>query len=330
MTSLGIIGAGAWGTALANVAAVKGATTILWAREPEVVDAVNRDHINAAFLPDVPLHQSLHATNDLAEACAAEALLFVVPTQFVRAVATEAAAHIAENTPVVLCAKGIELKTDALLSQVLAETVPHALPAVLSGPTFADEVARGLPTAVTLACADRAVGEKLAARLGSPTFRPYLAEDVIGAQIGGAMKNVFAIAAGIVAGRNLGENAKAAIITRGMAEMLRFGQALGGQPLTLMGLSGLGDLVLTCGSAKSRNHSLGLALAKGENAKEYLAARKSVAEGAYTAAAVVDIAAEKDIDLPICSAVDAVLNKGVSVDAAIEALLSRPFRDEAG
>ncbi len=330
MTSLGIVGGGAWGTALANVAATKGAATVLWAREPEVVEAVNTQHRNAVFLPDVPLHESLRATGDLAEVCAADALLFVVPTQFVRAVAADACAHIDKDTPVVLCAKGIELKSHALLSEVLAATVPQALAAVLSGPTFADEVARGLPTAVTLACPDRAVGETLVERLGSPTFRPYLADDVIGAQIGGAMKNVFAIAAGIVAGRDLGENAKAAVITRGMAEMLRFGQALGGEAMTLMGLSGLGDLVLTCGSAKSRNHSLGLALAHGENAGDYLGARKSVAEGAYTAAAVVEIAQEKSLDLPICSAVDAVLNKGMPVDAAIEALLNRPFRDEAG
>jgi len=329
MTALGIVGGGAWGTALANVAAGNGAATLLWAREAEVVDAINARHVNAVFLPDVDLHPDLRATGDLAEVCAADALLFVVPTQFVRSVAGDAAPHIADGLPVVLCSKGIELKTHALLSEVLAETVPQATPAVLSGPTFADEVARGLPTAVTLACADRTVGETVAARLGSPTFRPYLADDVIGAQIGGAMKNVLAIAAGIVAGRNLGENARAAVITRGMAEMLRFGQALGGQAMTLMGLSGLGDLVLTCASAKSRNHSLGLALAEGEDAGDFLGARKSVAEGAYTAAAVIEIAGEKNLDLPICAAVDAVLNKGVSVDAAIDALLSRPFRDEA-
>lgn len=328
--AIGVIGGGAWGTALANVAAANGAPTHLWAREAEVVAAINADRVNPVYLPDVPLHQGIRATGDLAEACAADAILFVVPTQHLRAVATDAAPHIAAGRPVVLCAKGIELKTNALLSQVLHDTVPQALAAVLSGPTFADEVARGLPTAVTLACADRDAGAALVARLGSATFRPYLADDVVGAQIGGAMKNVLAIAAGIVAGRQLGENAKAAVITRGMAEMLRFGQALGGKAMTLMGLSGLGDLVLTCGSAKSRNHSLGLALAQGEQADRYLGARKSVAEGAYTAAAIVAIAAQRNIEVPIASAVDAVLNKDVAVDDAIESLLNRPFRDEAG
>jgi glycerol-3-phosphate dehydrogenase (NAD(P)+) len=326
----GVIGAGAWGTALANVVAANGKACVLWAREEEVVSAVNTDHQNPMFLPDVEINPHVRATSDLAEACNAEALLFVAPTQHLRAVADAAAPHIRDGLPVILCAKGIELESNALLSQVLHETVPHALPAVLSGPTFADEVARGLPTGVTLACADDAVGNDLAESLGSPTFRPYLSTDVVGAQIGGALKNVLAIAAGIVAGRSLGENAKAAVITRGLAEMLRFGEALGGNGITLMGLSGLGDLVLTCGSSKSRNHTLGLALARGEAAQDFLSARKSVAEGAYTAAATMAIAQEKKIDLPICEAVDAVINRGVGIDAAIEALLNRPFRAETG
>jgi len=326
----GVIGAGAWGTALANVVAANGKACVLWAREEDVVNAVNTEHRNPTFLPDVDINPHVRATNDLAEACDAEALLFVAPTQHARSVAASAAPHIRDGLPVVLCAKGIELETNALLSQVLHETVPQALPAVLSGPTFADEVARGLPTGVTLACADDGVGTDLAESLGSPTFRPYLSNDVIGAQIGGALKNVLAIAAGIVAGRALGENAKAAVITRGLAEMLRFGEALGGNGITLMGLSGLGDLVLTCGSSKSRNHTLGLALARGEAAKEFLGARRSVAEGAYTAAATMAIAQEKKIDLPICGAVDAVINQGIDIDTAIEALLNRPFRAETG
>jgi glycerol-3-phosphate dehydrogenase (NAD(P)+) len=326
----GVIGAGAWGTALANVVAANGKACVLWAREEEVVNAVNTDHRNPVFLPEVEINPHVRATTNLADACNAEALLFVAPTQHIRSVAENAAPHIRGGLPVVLCAKGIELGSNALLSQVLHETVPHALPAVLSGPTFADEVARGLPTGVTLACADDAVGTDLAESLGGPTFRPYLSSDVIGAQIGGALKNVLAIAAGIVAGRALGENAKAAVITRGLAEMLRFGEAMGGKGITLMGLSGLGDLVLTCGSSKSRNHTLGVALARGEAAKDFLSARNSVAEGAYTAAAAMAIAQEKKIDLPICEAVDAVINQGVGIDKAIEALLNRPFRAETG
>jgi glycerol-3-phosphate dehydrogenase (NAD(P)+) len=326
----GVIGAGAWGTALANVVAANGKACVLWAREEEVVNAVNTDHRNPVFLPDIEINSHVRATTDLADACNAEALLFVAPTQHIRSVAENAAPHIRDGLPVVLCAKGIELGSNALLSQVLHETVPHAVPAVLSGPTFADEVARGLPAGVTLACANDAVATDLAESLGSPTFRPYLSSDVIGAQIGGALKNVLAIAAGIVTGRALGENAKAAVITRGLAEMLRFGEAMGGDGITLMGLSGLGDLVLTCGSSKSRNHTLGVALARGEAAKDFLSARNSVAEGAYTAAAAMAIAQEKKIDLPICEAIDAVINQGVGLDKAIEALLNRPFRTETG
>jgi glycerol-3-phosphate dehydrogenase (NAD(P)+) len=326
----GVIGAGAWGTALANVVAANGKACVLWAREEEVVNAVNTDHRNPVFLPDIEINSHVRATTDLADACNAEALLFVAPTQHIRSVAENAAPHIRDGLPVVLCAKGIELGSNALLSQVLHETVPHAVPAVLSGPTFADEVARGLPAGVTLACANDAVATDLAESLGSPTFRPYLSSDVIGAQIGGALKNVLAIAAGIVTGRALGENAKAAVITRGLAEMLRFGEAMGGDGITLMGLSGLGDLVLTCGSSKSRNHTLGVALARGEAAKDFLSARNSVAEGAYTAAAAMAIAQEKKIDLPICEAIDAVINQGVGLDKAIESLLNRPFRTETG
>ena len=326
----GVIGAGAWGTALANVVAANGAASVIWAREDDVVASINHQHRNPMFLPNVEISPHVRATSDLANACNAEALLFVAPAQHVRAVAEQAAPYIRDGLPVVLCAKGIELGSNALLSQVLHEAAPQALPAVLSGPTFADEVARGLPTAVTLACADRGVGEDLVKSLGSATFRPYLSTDVVGAQIGGALKNVLAIAAGIVSGRGLGENAKAAIITRGLAEMLRFGEAMGGKGATLMGLSGLGDLVLTCGSAKSRNHALGLALARGEAAGDFLGARKSVAEGAYTAAAVVAIAQEKKIDLPICCAADAILNHSVGIEHAIEALLNRPFRSETG
>ena len=330
INKFGVIGAGAWGTALANVVAANGKACVLWAREEEVVNTVNNDHQNPIFLPGVEINPYVRATTDLADACNAEALLFVVPTQHIRSVAEIAAPHIRKGLPVVLCAKGIELGSNALLSHVLHETVPHALPAVLSGPTFADEVARGLPTGVTLACADDAVGTDLAESLGSTTFRPYLSSDVIGAQIGGALKNVLAIAAGIVAGRALGENAKAAVTTRGLAEMLRFSEALGGNGITLMGLSGLGDLVLTCGSSKSRNHALGVALARGEAAKDFLSARNTVAEGAYTVAATMAIAQKKEIDLPICEAIDAVINQGVGLDEAIEALLNRPLRAETG
>ena len=326
---IGIIGGGAWGTALALAVLRAGREAVLWAREPAVVEAINATHENRDYLPGVILPPELKATADLTVMTDVDALLLVTPAQHLRFVCGRLAPYVAPGTPVVICAKGIELDSYALMSEVAASALPAGTPiAVLSGPTFAAEVARGLPTAVTLAASDADVGTALVEALGSRTFRPYLSDDVVGAQIGGAVKNVLAIACGVVEGRKLGDNARAALITRGLAEISRLALALGGRPETLMGLSGLGDLTLTCSSLQSRNMSLGVALGAGRTLAEIQAGRRSVAEGVTTAAAVVGLARRLGVDMPICAAVDATLNGGADLDEAIEGLLSRPFREE--
>ncbi|MFW6412889.1 MAG: NAD(P)H-dependent glycerol-3-phosphate dehydrogenase [Oceanicaulis sp.] len=329
MQSIAVIGAGAWGTALAQTAAAAGRDVTLWAREPEVAEAVNGGQENTVFLPGVSLHARVRATTGIAEADAADAVLLVTPAQHVRATLMALKPYVRDGLPAVLCAKGFEQSTLALMTEVLAEVLPAARAAVLSGPSFAIDVARGLPTAVTLACEDKALGEALMAAIGSPGFRPYWTDDLVGAEAGGAVKNVLAIAAGIVEGRELGRSAHAALIARGFAEMSRLGEALGGRRETLAGLCGLGDLVLTCSSPQSRNMSCGLALGRGEALDDILGARKAVTEGVTTAPAVVDLAKKHGVDMPICQAVAAVLAGEMSVDAAIEALLARPFKPEA-
>ena len=331
MARIAIIGAGAWGTALACVARRAGHEATLWAREPEVAGAINAGQGNPTFLPDIDLEPGIAATADIAEAVRdAEAVLMVVPSQFLRAVAKSMRPHLPAGAPVVLCAKGIEHDTLALMTEAAEDSLPGFPIAVLSGPTFAREVAQGLPTAVTLACADTELGQKLVDMIGIPLFRPYLSDDLVGAEIGGAVKNVLAIACGIVTGRKLGDNTRAALITRGLAEMARLGGALGGSPETLMGLSGLGDLTLTCNGPQSRNMSLGMALGQGRALKEVLAERSSIAEGVFSAASVVALAAKLGVEMPICAAVDQVINHGADIDTAIAGLLSRPFRTEAG
>ncbi|MBX3565440.1 MAG: NAD(P)-dependent glycerol-3-phosphate dehydrogenase [Sphingomonas sp.] len=320
---IGVIGGGAWGTALAQVAARGGAVT-LWAREAEVVESINRDHENASFLAGVPLSPDIRATADPADLAGVDALLVVSPAQHVRAVLS---GMDIGGTPLVLCAKGIEAGTRLLVGEVAHQVAPGAPIAVLSGPTFAHEVAKGLPTAVTLACEDEALGTRLAERLAGPAFRTYASRDVIGAEIGGAVKNVLAIACGVVEGAGLGQNARAATIARGFAEMTRFGLARGAQAETLTGLSGLGDLVLTCSSTASRNFSLGVGLGQGRSAAELMADRKTVAEGAFTAPVLREAAASAGVDMPVCEAVCALLS-GKPVAAVIEALLSRPLREE--
>ena len=272
---LGIVGGGAWGTALAQVAAANG-PAMLWARSADVVDTINRTHANPAYLPDVALSPAIHATTDAMALGECEALLLVTPAQHMRAVM---AGLPVTDQPLILCSKGIEAGTQLLMSEVAAELRPDASIAVLSGPTFAHEVAAGLPTAVTLACADEALGTTLALRLARPGFRPYRSDDVVGAEIGGAVKNVLAIACGVVAGRGPWPECRAALIARGFAEMSRFGQARGARTETLAGLSGLGDLVLTCSSTSSRNYSLGLGLGRGESSDALLSHRRTVAEG---------------------------------------------------
>ena len=325
---VGVVGAGAWGTALGLVALRAGVEAVLWAREPEVADSVNQRCTNP-FLPGVALDPRLRATVAPVDLDDADAVLLAAPAQHLRAVCRQFADHLA-RVPIVICAKGVEAATGALLSDVVAQELPGAPAAVLTGPTFAPEVARGLPTAVTLACDDSGIGGALVAALGTPTFRPYLSTDVVGAQVGGAVKNVLAIACGVVTGRGLGDNARAALITRGMAEILRLGDALGAAPDTLLGLSGLGDVVLTCTSTQSRNMSLGISLGAGESLDAVLAERTSVVEGIATAAAVAILAARAGVEMPIAAAVHDVVNRGADIDAAIQGLLRRPFRSEGG
>ncbi|RAU23046.1 glycerol-3-phosphate acyltransferase [Paramagnetospirillum kuznetsovii] len=328
MKTIGVVGGGAWGTALALTARRAGRDVVLWAREDGVVEQVNTAHVNSDFLPGVSLDPAIRATQDYAEVARADAVLLVAPAQHLRAACRALAPHWRKGVPAVICAKGIELSTCALMQDAVEAELPDAVPAVLSGPTFAIEVARGLPTAITLACADRALGQKLVDALGTASFRPYLSDDMVGSQVGGAVKNVLAIACGIVEGRGLGDNARASLITRGLAELTRLAMAKGGRPDTLMGLSGLGDLILTASSTQSRNYSLGFALGQGRSLGDILGERRSVTEGVTTAGAVMDMAARMGVEMPICAGVDAVINKGVSLDDAIRALLSRPFRDE--
>jgi glycerol-3-phosphate dehydrogenase (NAD(P)+) len=328
LQSVGIVGAGAWGTALALVAHRAGRDVLIWAREPETVADINANHRNEAYLPGVDLPTAIESTARFNEVATCDMLLMVTPAQHVRAIAGELAPYVQQDQPVVMCAKGIEQATGKLMSEIVAEVLPAAEIAVLSGPSFAPEIARGLPGAVTLATAEEKQGRALSHALSPPPFRCYWSDDVIGAEIGGAIKNVYAIAAGIVAGKSLGASAHAALVTRAFAEMVRFGAALGAKRETLAGLSGLGDLVLTCGSVQSRNMSLGVALAKGRSLEQVLAERLAVTEGVHTVSAVVEIAAARGIDMPIAQAIHSVVAGLATVDEAIEALLARPLRAE--
>ncbi len=323
---IGVIGGGAWGTALAQVAASGGEDVMLWAREEAVVASINARHQNTAFLAGVALSPAIRATGALSDLRECDVLLVVTPAQHLRSVLSEASVGV---RPLILCAKGIEAGTQLLMSEVAHSLCPDAPVAVLSGPTFAHEVAAGLPTAVTLACEDMLLGRSLATRLARPHFRPYVSTDVIGAEIGGAVKNVLAIACGVVDGRGLGQNARAALIARGFAEMTRFGLAKGAQAETLAGLSGLGDLVLTCSSTASRNFSLGKGLGEGKPAVDLLAARNTVAEGAFTAPVLQAAAQALDVDMPVVDAVCALLTGAVPADQIVNQLLARPLRREA-
>ena len=319
---IAVLGAGAWGSALANLAAQAGRSVTLWARDPARAAAMAKSRDNPR-LPGAKLDERIKVTSTLADAAAADAILLVVPAQASRAVLT--ALGPLDRTPVIACAKGIERGSHKFMTEVIAESTPGATPAILSGPSFAADVARGLPTAVTLAAGDEAIASALAHTFGSATFRLYHSTDMRGVEIGGAAKNVLAIAAGIVVGRGLGASAAAALTTRGFAELFRFGQALGARPETLTGLAGLGDLILTCSSPQSRNFSLGVALGRGKT--EALRDGK-LAEGAATAPVLVELAKEKNIDMPIAAAVAAVLEGKLSVDQATESLLTRPLRAE--
>jgi glycerol-3-phosphate dehydrogenase (NAD(P)+) len=323
--AIGVIGGGAWGTALAQVMAGSGHQVRLWAREAEVIESINTRRENALFLPGIPLSPQIVGTDDMTWIAEAQAVLVVTPAQHMRAVLRNLSANA---QPLILCSKGIEAGSLKLLHQVAAEEHPNSPIAVLSGPTFAHEVAKGQPTAVTLACEDQQQARKLAELIARPAFRPYVSSDVAGAEIGGAVKNVLAIACGVVEGAGLGLNARAALIARGFAEMTRFGLARGAQAETLTGLSGLGDLVLTCSSTNSRNFSLGVGLGQGHSPAELMADRRTVAEGAHTAPVLREAAKDAGVDMPVCEAVCALLD-GKPVSAVIEALLSRPLREEA-
>jgi glycerol-3-phosphate dehydrogenase (NAD(P)+) len=322
---IGIIGAGAWGTALAAVMASVHGRSLIWAREEEVVAAVNGEHLNSLYLPSVPLSSGVKATSDMAQMAGCDILLLVAPAQFLRSTLS---ALPQTDAPLVLCAKGIEEGTQKLMCEVAREVLPANKVAILSGPTFAHEVAAGKPTAITLACEDEALGEKLIAAIAAPHFRPYWTNDVIGAEIGGAVKNVLAIGCGVVDGAGLGLNARAALIARGFAEMQRYGAAKGARSETLAGLSGLGDLVLTCSSENSRNFSLGRGLGQGKSAAELLADKRSVAEGAATAPVLLKSAQNLGVDMPIVASVCALLDGSAGVEEVVKNLLSRPLKAE--
>lgn len=320
----GVIGAGAWGTALAQTLSSQGEDVRLWALESDVVSAVNQDHLNPLYLPGIPLNPAVQATGDMADMADRELLLIVSPAQHLRAVV----AGLPAGIPLILCSKGIEAGSGLLMSEVAKQAQPSSPIGVLSGPTFAHEVARGLPTAVTLACDDAQLAGRIAARVARPAFRPYLSDDIVGAEIGGAVKNVLAIACGVADGAGLGLNARASLISRGFAEMTRFGLARGARAETLSGLSGLGDLVLTCSSTNSRNFSLGKGLGEGRSAAELLANRRTVAEGAFTAPVLREAARAASVEMPVVEAVCALLADAAPLGEVIDALLARPLRPE--
>lgn len=335
---IAIVGAGAWGTALALAAERAGRKITLWAREPEVVEGVAMRRRNP-FLQNHLIPGAIKVTNDLAQALkGTQLVVLVVPSQYLRAMAREVEALLPADVPVVICAKGIESDSGKLMTQVVADEMPGRPQAILSGPSFADEVAEGQPTAVTIASEDvgathetamASLAARVALSFSSPVFRPYLSDDPLGVEVGGAVKNVLAIACGIAAGRGFGSNPRAALITRGLAEIKRLAQALGGRRETVTGLAGIGDLTLTCSSEQSRNFSFGKALGAGLTPDEALAGKKSVAEGAVNAKSVTALAAKLGVDMPICQAVYAVIYGGVEVDAAMKALLTRPIKAES-
>ncbi|MEY9364486.1 glycerol-3-phosphate dehydrogenase (NAD(P)+) [Bradyrhizobium yuanmingense] len=320
--SVAVIGAGAWGTALATVAARAGRNVMLWPRNAEHGARIASTRNNPR-LPGIRIVPEIVVTSDLALAARADMLLIATPAQHLRGAVNMLASHITKAVPIVACAKGIEHGTHKFMTDVIAEAAPHAQPAILSGPSFADDVARGLPTAVTLAASDEALASSLVQALGSPTFRPYHSTDIRGVEIGGAAKNVLAIAVGIAIGRKLGASAQAALTTRGFAELTRLGRALGARRETLTGLSGLGDLILTCSSPQSRNFALGLALGRGEQPPA-----GKLAEGEFTAPVLIELAASQNIELPVSEAVASILSGRSTIDAAISALMTRPFKAE--
>jgi glycerol-3-phosphate dehydrogenase (NAD(P)+) len=319
---IAVVGAGAWGTALAGVAARAGREVVLCARKAATAAEIAATRRNPK-LPGARLEAKIDVTGDIAIAAQADAILVATPAQDLRGAISALAPYFADTTPVIACAKGIERGSHKFMTEVIAEAVPSSRAAILSGPSFAEDVARGLPTAVTLAAKDGELARQLVQALGSATFRPYHSSDVRGVEIGGAAKNVLAIAVGIAVGKKLGASAQAALTTRGFSELARFGRAFGARAETLAGLSGLGDLILTCSSPQSRNFALGLALGRGEAPP-----RDRLAEGEFTAPVLVELAASRNIDMPVSTAVADILRGAKTIDEAIEGLLARPFKAE--
>jgi glycerol-3-phosphate dehydrogenase (NAD(P)+) len=322
------LGGGAWGTALAHLVAKAGSDSLLWARDSALVENINQRHENATYLPGLSLDPDLRASSGIEDIRQCDAVLLVVPAQAVRGITKLISSYCAPEIPLLCCAKGVENGTGLLMSEVIAENLPNNPVGCLSGPTFAAEAVQGMPTAVALAFPDASIGDALASAIGTASFRPYVSDDVIGAEVGGAVKNVLAIACGISAGMGLGENTRAALITRGLAEVTRLAIALGGRRETLAGLAGLGDLSMTCGSRQSRNFRFGEALGKGQSVDTVLAGIGGVVEGRHTAQAIARRAKDMNVEMPICRAVDAVLNHGADLRSAIEDLMHRPFRAE--
>jgi glycerol-3-phosphate dehydrogenase (NAD(P)+) len=325
---IGVIGGGAWGTALAQLSAKAGSKVILWAREKKVVKKINEEHENEMFLKGVELSNNVRATTNLADMVDNEFIFIAVPAQFVRSVLKEVKKYLSDGVILVLCAKGIEQSSGKLMTEVVSEIMPKSPLVVLSGPTFAREVALGLPSAVTIASKYQQITKRLLGVIGQPTFRPYVSRDIVGAEIGGALKNVFAIACGITTGRKMGDNARAALITRSLSEMVRYGESYGAERSTMMGLCGLGDLILTCSSTQSRNLSLGIALGEGKTIEDLMTNRLTVAEGYYTSSVLAKISQDKNIDMPIVMAVNDILHEGKNIDQVIGDLLNRPFVSE--
>jgi glycerol-3-phosphate dehydrogenase (NAD(P)+) len=326
---VGVIGGGAWGTALAILANRAGSTTALYTRNTNVIQQIETRRTNDIYLPGVYIAPEIKVTSSTREVCDCDLLIIATPTNHVRSVSIAISDQLRAQTPILIASKGIERGSLMLMSEVVKAVLPGNVPGIISGPNFADEPARGMPTATTIACEDKSQWDLITYALGGKLFRPYFTDDVIGTQIGGALKNIIAIACGIAHGRGLGENAAAAIVTRGFAEMARFAVARGGRAETLMGLSGLGDMLLTCGSTKSRNMSFGVAIGQGKNIKEVLEARgRTATEGVVAAESIVKLARKYEVQMPICQAVYRVLYEGITVDEAMENLLERPFSVE--
>lgn len=325
---IGIAGAGSWGTALAATAARAGHEVTLWCRSQALCDTLNSTRQNPDYLPGITLPEGISVTTQNAALAPCDAILVVTPAQAMRAVMTELGSNIRKDVPAATCCKGIEMTTGLYMSDVLGQVCPHLQPAVLSGPSFAADVARGLPTAVTLAARDMDLAKEFARALTLPAFRVYASTDLEGVELCGAAKNVLAIACGIAGGKNFGDSARAALITRGFAELSRLGEALRVRPATLAGLSGLGDLILTCSSTQSRNFSLGKALGEGQSLQDYMQSRRTVSEGVHTAGVLVDLARRHGVEMPICEAIEAIVQGRSSADDEIARLLARPVKPE--